>query len=82
MRFPEQIPFELIKATVFGIQIFNTRFSSEKRENSRCHISIYIYIYNKSEQLEISVRKNTSDFQGSTRERKCLVGESVGLSSA
>lgn len=80
MRFPEQIPFELIKATVFGIQIFNTRFSSEKTADVT--VSICIYIYNKSEQLEISVRKNTSDFQGSTRERKCLVGESVGLSSA
>lgn len=81
MRFPEQIPFELIKATVFGIQIFNTRFSSEKRENSRCHgFDIYIYIINRSSSKYL--RKNTSDFQGSTRERKCLVGESVGLSSA
>lgn len=57
MRFPEQIPFELIKATVFGIQIFNTRFSSEKRENTRCH-GFDIYIYNKSEQLEISSKEH------------------------
>lgn len=77
MRFPEQIPFELIKATVFGIQIFNTRFSSEKRENSRCHgFDIYIYIINRSSS-KYPFERTRPIFKG-RRERAEVFSRGIG----